>query len=149
METNTAQQVPFAQVLGMSANHVAALIMVGHRLFEQGRIDDAQEIFEGLAVLNSENAYIQGILGCIYQRQKRYELAIVRYNNVLSLCPDDLNSLTNRGEVLLKLGKYEEAASDFKKVIQLDPGKKNRAANRARLIGSLVEDAIRAVQDQQ
>lgn len=56
--------------------------------------------------------------------------------------PNDASSLTNRGEILLKPGRFHDAAEDLKKAIALDPRKKDPAANRARLLIGVVRDAM-------
>lgn len=129
-------------LLGVKKNQIAALMTVGYRLYKQGRLKDAGKIFEGLSVLESNNAYVQGILGSIYQKQEQYGPALVRYNNALTLFPEDLHSLTNRGEIFVKLGRFQDAAHDFKKAIQLDPERKDPASNRAHLLVSMVHDAL-------
>lgn len=129
-------------LLELKTNQVAALMVVGHRLYKQGRVKDAVKIFEGLAALESNYAYVQGILGSLYQKQEQYGPALVRYNNALTLFPEDINSLTNRGEIFIKLGRFQEAAEDFKKAMQLDPERKDPASNRARLLVSMVHDAL-------
>jgi Flp pilus assembly protein TadD len=141
---NNDENIPMciADTLGMDEKKVAALMMVGFRLYKNGRLKDATRIFEGLAVLKCNNAYVQGILGAIYQKQEQYGAALVRYNNALTLFPNDLNSLTNRGEIFVKLGRFRDAAEDLKKAIQLDPEKKDPASNRARLLVSMVHDAL-------
>jgi tetratricopeptide (TPR) repeat protein len=141
---NTAQNVQqeIADALGLNSKHIAALLLTGHRFYQQERLEEARKIFEGLSVLDNRNPYVQGILGSIYQKQKQYDLALTRYNNSIALFPEDINTLTNRGEVHVVLGKFQEAALDFKKAIQLDPQKKDPAANRARLLVSLVQNAV-------
>lgn len=142
MNTQPVSNMTVAKELGVETRQIAALLLVGHRLYKQGRIQDAAKIFEGLAVLDSKNPYVQGILGSIYQKQNQYEIALVRYNNVLAVIPDDASSLTNRGEILLKLGRFREAAENLKRAIELDPQKKDPAANRARLLIGVVQDAM-------
>ncbi len=56
--------------------------------------------------------------------------------------PVDIHALTNRGEIALKLGRLQEAASDFKAAMDLDPARKHPAANRARLLVLLALDAV-------
>jgi tetratricopeptide (TPR) repeat protein len=142
MESNQAQSTSVANALGLQTRQMAALVLTGYRFYQQGRTEDALKIFEGIAVLDSHNAYVQGVLGSIYQSQGELGPAVVRYSNALSIFPDDIHSLTNRGEILVKLGRFQEASEDFKKAIQLDPERKNSAANRARLMVALVQDAI-------
>jgi tetratricopeptide (TPR) repeat protein len=135
------------QTLGIDEKQVAALLMVGHTLYSQGRFDDAKKIFEGLAALDSKNPYVNGILGAIYQKQEKYDIALARYSMALSLFPKDINSLSNRGEVWLKCGKLREAAEDFKAAIELDPDRKHPAANRARLLVALTAEALKLAKE--
>lgn len=139
----TTQQNPkIIDALGITTRKMAALLVTGHRMYTQGRLNQARKIFEGLAVLDNASHYVQGILGSIYQKQKQYDLALLRYNNAIALFPNDVNSLTNRGEILVQFGRFQEASEDFKKAMQLDPERKNPAANRARLLVSLAQEAI-------
>jgi Tfp pilus assembly protein PilF len=71
---------------------------------------------------------------------------LIRYNRALALYPNDVQALANRGEIQLKLGNFEKAAEDLKRAIELDPGKKHPAANRARLLVAIVKEAIVAVE---
>jgi tetratricopeptide (TPR) repeat protein len=70
------------------------------------------------------------------------EIALNRYNRALDLFPYDTNTLTKRGEVLLKLGRYQEAAEDFRQAIQLDPKRRDPAAKRASLLVNSVREAL-------
>jgi tetratricopeptide (TPR) repeat protein len=139
---NAQQNPKMIDVLGINTRKIAALLVTGHRMYMQGRLNQARKIFEGLVALDSSSHYVHGILGSIYQKQKQYDLALVHYNNAIALFPDDINSLTNRGEIFVQFGKFQEAANDFKKAIALDPDRKDPAANRARLLVSLAQEAI-------
>jgi len=140
-------EITLAQVVKMSPKQVAALLITGHKLYQQGRLKDATNIFEGIALLAGSTAYAHGILGTICQKQNKHELAVKHYSEALNLFPQDMNSLTNRGEVYIRLGKFPEAATDLAKAIQLDPSKKHPAANRARLLVCLVQDAVQLAKE--
>jgi len=140
-------EIKLAEVFDIDARQVAALLMTGHNLYAQGRMEDAQKIFEGLAVLDSQNPYVHGILGSIYQKQENYDAAVDRYSTAVSIFPQDINSLTNRGEIFLKQGKFQQAAGDFKSAIDLDPEQKHPAANRARLLVTLTQEALKLAKD--
>ena len=127
-------EIKFGQIFDIDAKEVASIMLTGHTLYNEGRLEDAQKVFEGLSVLDGRNPYVHGILGAIYQKQGKNDVAIARYTLALNIYPQDVNSLTNRGEIYLKLGKFKEAAADFKKAIDLDPNRKNPSANRARML---------------
>lgn len=135
-------QQKMIDAMGINSRQIAALLILGYRSYEQGRFEDARKIFEGLVVLDSSNPYVHGILGSIYQKQNQFDLALLRYNNAIALFPGDVNALTNRGEIFVKFGRFKEAAEDLRRAIQLDPDKKDSAANRARLLVSIVQDAL-------
>ena len=135
-------ELALAQILNINAKHVAAILKTGHALFEQNKLEEAKNIFEGMSVLDGANPYIHGILGAIYQKQEKYEIALEHYNATLRVNPNDIHALTNRGEIALKLGRLQEAASDFHAAMNLDSARKHPAANRARLLALLALESI-------
>src|SRR5262245_18727321 len=129
----------------ISSKQTAVLITIGFRLYQQGRLNNAKKIFNGLDVLAPGNAYVLGILGSIDQKQKRFDKAIERYSDALEVTPENLNLLTNRAECFLKVGKIQEASADLKKVIELDKDRTNPAGNRSRLLVQAVHNALQLV----
>jgi len=99
-----------------------------------GRYQDAERVFKVLTVLDWENAYYHSVMGSILQREKRYGEAIAEYGQALELSPDDITSLTNRGEIYMQHGLMDDAKADFEKAISLDPTGEDKWANRARLL---------------
>ena len=140
-------QLKLAQVFDVDAKQIASILLTGHTLYAQGRLDDAKRVFEGLAVLDGKNPYVQGILGAIYQKQEKYDIAVARYTLALNIFPQDVNSLANRGEIYLKTGNFKEAAADFKKAIELDPARKHPSANRARILVALTQEALKLTKE--
>jgi len=66
----------------------------------------------------------------------------------LPLYPHDIYALTNRAEIYLLLGKFQEAASDLKHVLELDSQKKNPAASRAQMLSVLAAESLQKVKQQ-
>lgn len=135
-------EVKFMHVFNMDAKQMASLLVTGHNFFSQGRIEEARLIFEGLSLLDPRNAYVNCILGAIYQQMGKYDQSVFRYTLALEIFPKDIQALTNRGEIYLKVGKFRDAAHDLKAAIDLDPGKAHPAANRARLLASMAVEAL-------
>jgi len=136
-------ELKFVQIFNVDAKQIASLLLAGHNFFVQGRFEEASAIFEGLAVLDPKNPYVHHILGAIYQQTQQYDKAILRYTLALELFSNDVNALTNRGEIYLNLGKFQDAAHDLKRAAELDPEKKHPSANRARLLTSVVAERLR------
>ena len=139
-EQKPAQNI--VEALNVDGQQTAALMQLGFALFQQGKLKEARDIFEGLIVLNPLNPYAYSVLGSIHQREERYEEAINCFTVTLKLAPEEVNTLTNRGEVLLKLGRLEEAAADLRAAIELDPKAENPAANRARMLAAFTFEAL-------
>lgn len=114
---------------------------VGYGQFKLGKYDSAERIFKGLTVIDPGNYYYHQLLGATFQRKEQSPEAIVEYSVAVDLNPNDLVSLTNRGEIYFKQGIYELANADFDRVIGLDPKDEDRWANRARML----RDQIRLV----
>lgn len=131
-----------AKAFGIESEELAFLIRAGYPYYEQGRLKQAQALFEGISMLDNSNAYVYGILGSIYQKQQMYNEAVACCSRTLDLVPEDIYALTNRGEVYLCQGKLVEAAHDFESAIRLDTKGSHPAANRARYLAMLAQDAL-------
>lgn len=140
-------ELKFSQLFDLNANQVASLLLCGHNFLSQGHWEDAKNIFEGVALLDPKNPYVHTMLGAIYQKMAKFDLAILRYTRAIELFPDDINALTNRGEIYLNLGRFTEAANDLKAAIALDPDKKVPLANRARLLAVMTAESLRLAKE--
>jgi tetratricopeptide (TPR) repeat protein len=137
----------YLQELGIYGKQIAALMQVGFACFQQNKLKQAREIFEGLLVLVPLEPYCYSMLGSIHQLENRLEEAFNCYSVSLKLYPASTNTLTNRGEVLLTLGRLEEAALDLKAAIELDPNCEDPAANRARFLATLTLEGLELAED--
>ena len=136
-----------AEILEVNADQMAAVLSVGHILYENGKLAEAQRIFDGLLVLDVKNPFLHAMLGSIYQKQQRFQIAYRHYTRAIDAFPQDVASLLNRGEILLRFGKFKEAAADFKAAVDLDPEQKNPYSNRARLLSRLALESLQVAQD--
>ncbi len=135
-------QIRFTQLFQFHGNQIASLLLCGYNFFNHGRLQEAKSIFEGLSLLDPDIPYVNCMLGAIYQRLGKSDLAILRYNHAITLFPQDVVALTNRAEIYLSQGKFLEAADDLKKVIELDPENKNPSANRARMLAAITSESL-------
>lgn len=140
-------EIKTAQILDINADQMAAVLLVGHMLYENGRLAEAQKIFDGLLILDTKNPFVHAMLGSIYQKQRRFQSAFRHYSRAIQTFPQDISSLTNRGEILLRFGRFKEAAADFKAAVDLDPDQKNPYGNRARLLTRLALQSLQVARD--
>jgi tetratricopeptide (TPR) repeat protein len=131
-----------AELSGYGVEDLAGLAEVGYNLLQQGKLEDALTIYQGVYALDPKSQWGASSIGCIYQRMGRDEDALKMYNEALQIEPNDVHVLANRGELLFRRGRLLEAAEDFKKAIELDPHGRNPAAQRARVIVLAVMELV-------
>jgi tetratricopeptide (TPR) repeat protein len=140
--------ITLAQLEGFSAEDMYGIADMGYAYLEEGKLTEAERIFAGLNVYNPFDPYFHAVLGSIYQRQGKLEDALRHYESAVQLYPEDINSWTNAGEVMLELstnlmknGKkkesvaiFEEAINALRKAIELDKTGQHASALRARAL---------------
>ena len=140
-------QIRFTQLFQFHGNQIASLLLCGYNFFNHGRLQEAKSIFEGLNLLDPDIPYVNCVLGAIYQRLGKTDLAILRYSHAITLFPQDTVALTNRAEIYLSQGNFIEAANDLKKVIKLDPENKYPSANRARMLAAITSKSLQLIME--
>lgn len=117
--------ITLAQLEGISAEEMYQVADMGYDLFEEGKLEDARKIFEGLYTYNPMDAYFHSVLGSIYQKQEKFEDAIRHYTSAVELYNEDITAWTNLGETqmqhaaaLQSAGKSEEAAEAFSNAVE-------------------------------
>jgi tetratricopeptide (TPR) repeat protein len=142
-------ELTLGQLYGITIEEAYSVAEIGYTMMEQGRLKDAQTVFQGLVISNPYDAYFHAVLGSIYQKVGMAEGAIEEYTLALGLDPANVEAWVNRGELLIAKGNFVQAASDFKRAIDLDPDGENPVANRARALASIVASALsKAIGDQ-
>ncbi len=127
-----SHKITIADLMGLPKKKLSRVAEVGYVKFKYGRYQEALDVFQSLAKLDSTNPYHHTAMGGIYQKLGRYVDAVVAYTRALRLNPKELCCFVNRGEVYLRHRNYKKAADDFRNAILLDPDGRNLWANRAR-----------------
>lgn len=140
-------EITWAELEGMSMEEAYAIADLGYTLFEQGRYDDSQTVFEGLVIGNPYDAYFHTMLGAIYAKKNMHEEAAEEYSIAIELDPKNISALVNRGELLLQHGEFEYAMEDLKKAIDLDPKAENPSGIRARALAAATAAIIKEVME--
>jgi Flp pilus assembly protein TadD len=135
-------ELTLGQLYGITIEEAYSIAEMGYTMMEQGRLKDAQTIFQGLVISNPYDGYFHAVLGAIYQKLGMVDGAIEEYTLALGLDPANVEAYVNRGELLISKADFVDAAADFKRAIDLDPNGENPAANRARALASIVAAAL-------
>jgi tetratricopeptide (TPR) repeat protein len=127
-------EISARELFALNEETIQALADHGYMLYENGKYRKAGVVFEALSAFDNTNANYNRILGSIYQLQNHWDAAYYRYTLAIKSAPNDIPTLVNRGEVLLKLGRNKEAIEDLKNAILLDRTNNDPAARRARVL---------------
>jgi tetratricopeptide (TPR) repeat protein len=127
-------EIKAQELFALDPRTIQALAEHGYLLYEQGRYRQSQTIFEALAAIDNSNPNFHRMLGSLYQIGQQWDAAYYRYTLVLKSFPQDISAWTNRGEVLLKLGRNKEGLADLKQAILLDHANQEPAGRRARYL---------------
>jgi Flp pilus assembly protein TadD len=140
--------VSISQMLGLAKQEIEAIAALGFQLYEQGRVVDAESIFNGLIALDSHVYYGYAGLGALALVREKLDDASRWLSRAAELNPLDPTVHANLGEALLRQAKFEEAAQAFQKALTLDAAGTDPGASRARaiLIGmrGMLQEAERA-----
>ena len=129
-----AGRVSMSRMFGLASQEIEAIAMLGFQLYEQGKVADAETIFNGLVALDSHVYYGYAGLGALTLAEEKLDEALRWLTRAAELNPNDPTVHANLGEALLRQTRVEEAAEEFQKALSLDPGATDPGANRARAI---------------
>lgn len=72
--------------------------------------------------------------------QGRYEEAISYLDAIITVEPNNVDALTEKGDVLYDLERYQEAIGYYDKALAIDPNYVDALNNKANALASLTED---------
>jgi tetratricopeptide (TPR) repeat protein len=142
-------QVILSALFGLNRRELDAIEVLGFQLYQQGKVRDAEAIFEGLIALDSRLYRGYAGLGAMALAEQKLEEAAKLLNQAIDRNPDDPTVHANLGETYLRLGKFDTAAYEFEQCMKLDPDQRDPGANRARAIISGMKIVIEELQRQQ
>lgn len=105
---------------------------VGALHYQQGNLEKARTIFEGLVELDPDNADARSALGAVFTLQQEDDLAVEHLKKAVEFDPDGIAPHVNLGEVFIRQQRIEDALAHLRKAIELDPDEADPGANRAR-----------------
>lgn len=107
--------------LDVDESNVEAMIMLAHGNYLKGYDDKAEAVLNLARKQRAGEAHpvLHMILGLVYDRTNREDLALAEYEKATQLKPDYLAALTNRGAIYLKRKRYPDAIAVFEQVVQI------------------------------
>ncbi len=135
------------EIVGLGRNEIDSIAVIGFQAYEQGRVEEAETVFEGLSALDGNLYYGPAGLGAIRLSQGRLDEAEEFLQEALKRNPDDPTVRANLGETILRQGRLGEAAEQFQKALELDPEMRDGGVNRARAILQGMEVVLAAIEN--
>jgi len=90
-------------------------------LVEQGRVQEAIQLYLGILTVNPANPKAHNNLGMLYDQLKRFEAALEHLREAERLQPDSVEILVNYASTLTSLARYDEARALLGRAQQLAP----------------------------
>ena len=109
--------------LGETKNNLAIVLM------RKGRVDEAIQTYQEALQASPEIHKIRANLADAYLQAGRFAEARELYEQLLQLSPDNPMLLNKHGLTLFKLGDKEQAAAEFRRVLEIDPNFAEAAEN--------------------
>lgn len=128
---NSAAQT-IREKLSITQDEFTEMGRVGAMHYQQGNLEKARTIFEGLVELDPDSADAQAALGALFTLQQEDDLAVEHLKAAVELDPEGIAPYVNLGEVFIRQRRIEDALANLRKAIELDPDELDPGANRAR-----------------
>ena len=95
---------------------------LGQLYCASGRMDQALTHYEKAAGLNPEHSgYLKNLADMVYSETDDSERALSIYDQILSIRPDDLDTLMVAGHIEVALERFDEALKRYTRILALDP----------------------------
>lgn len=104
-----------------NTNNFIFLSSKGLALDNNGKHDEALEVYEKGILINPDFETLWYNKGVAFFNLSRYQEAIKAYDTAIKLDSTDVDSFINKGRSLWFLGKVVDASKEFDKALDLDP----------------------------
>jgi tetratricopeptide (TPR) repeat protein len=93
----------------------------GERLFEEGKLEEARRIFEGVLAAHPSNAQALNNLGVMALLEEKSDRAVTYFSRALEADPQNLDAQTNLAHSLVAKGLHREAIPWLEKSLLSNP----------------------------
>ena len=109
------------QLVAAYPNDERAQFALGTFYFAQNQADQAIEQFRKATALNPGFASAYNLLGYSYRQNANYPEAEKALQRYVELIPKDPNPYDSYAELLLKMGRFDDAIAQYRKALEIDP----------------------------
>ena len=126
------------ELKGYSSEELFAVASQGYTLFLNGKVRDAQVVFEGLVAIDPRNDYYYRALGVVYHRQGDAERALRQFSHAITVAPRSSAAYVNRAEVHISRREREKALKDLEAAIRVSRDPSHPITRKAVALRSLL-----------
>jgi len=113
------------RVINSDSKNIYAHVIIGNISFNQGDLHAAIQAYttasQGKNGFVWQKAEAYNRLGRIYSEQNQTETALSFYDKAIELDPENSEAMSNKGFLLVGLGKNEEAIASYRKSLKRNP----------------------------
>lgn len=106
-------------IKGYTEHELYAIAHMAYFYLNQGKVDEAKTLFEGLVALDPMNGYYYRALGVIFYKLGESERALRQFGYAIRVAPKTPHAYVNRAEVNLALGRGAKAGKDLQQALAL------------------------------
>ncbi len=104
----------------LAQTHTAA-VLYGWTEFPDSALQQAVDLARKALSIDGSSALAHVVLGSVYKRRGKIDLALREYQKALALNPNDVESIKNLGSTFLHVGRTEDAIRLFETARRFDP----------------------------
>jgi DNA-binding winged helix-turn-helix (wHTH) protein/tetratricopeptide (TPR) repeat protein/TolB-like protein len=106
----------------LASNHRLDMVhaALGSLYARTGRIEDAEYSYDRALSLNPKNARAMGGLANVFRKQQKYVEAEALLHTAIATQPGNTRLIYRLGSFLFTVGRYSDAADEFRKVVLMD-----------------------------
>lgn len=125
---NEKQKETIDQLLKSFPADKRVQILAGYYYANLGDLSKALSHYKKSAELDSKHALAFNMIGYTESALNNYAAAEKAFQTYIKLKPDKANPYDSYGELLLKMGKYDESVAQYKKALEINPSFTNSLA---------------------
>ena len=124
----------YEKALKLDSNNLPASVGKGKVLVKLGRFEAARKLFSELAEQFPDQTLVWENLAKVAEQQKKWKVALERWEIGISKFPENLSFYVAKGNVLIELGRFKEAEVVFYDVLEKFPYQSDGLCGLARVL---------------
>ena len=110
------------QLVAESDDHAAAHYDLGNLYYTSGQMDKSLAHYEKTVASAPENPiYLKNLADLLYSERKDVDRALTLYDKILSLRPEDIQTLMITGHLCVSLERFDDAMSYYNRILDIEP----------------------------